>query len=151
MAALPKTPNELIDQFIIGPTSSEAVNAAYGLQEGSDRAGHVSRAGPPPGATPPAPWPRAGTNQRNGKSAKTVLTLAKVRCASKSRATATQLRAHPDSCGRERRFTGFDETIIALYARYDHMREIQGSCARPYGTDVSAEFISSVTEAAWLK
>jgi transposase-like protein len=31
----------------------------------------------------------------------------------------------------ERRFTGFDEKIIAMYARGMTMREIQGSCARP--------------------
>jgi len=47
----------------------------------------------------------------------------------------------------ERRFTGFDETIIALYARGMTMREILGFLRETYGTDVSAEFISSVTEA----
>ncbi len=47
----------------------------------------------------------------------------------------------------ERRFTGFDDTIIALYARGMTMREIQGFLRETYGTDVSAEFISAVTEA----
>jgi hypothetical protein len=47
----------------------------------------------------------------------------------------------------ERRFTGFDDNIIALYARGMTMREIQGFLLESYGTEVSAEFISSVTEA----
>jgi putative transposase len=47
----------------------------------------------------------------------------------------------------ERRFTGFDEHIIAMYARGMTMREIRGFLLESYGTDVSAEFISSVTEA----
>jgi len=47
----------------------------------------------------------------------------------------------------ERRFTGFDENIIAMYARGMSMREIRGFLLESYGTDVSAEFISSVTEA----
>ena len=47
----------------------------------------------------------------------------------------------------ERRFTGFDDKIIAMYARGMTMREIQGFLAEQYGTEVSAEFISSVTDA----
>ena len=47
----------------------------------------------------------------------------------------------------ERRFTGFDDKIIAMYARGMTMREIQSFLAEQYGTDVSAEFISSVTDA----
>lgn len=42
----------------------------------------------------------------------------------------------------ERRFTGFDENIIAMYARGMTMREIQGFLLESYGTDVSAEFTS---------
>jgi len=47
----------------------------------------------------------------------------------------------------ERRFTGFDDTIVALYARGMTMREIQGFVREQYGTEVSPEFISSVTDA----
>lgn len=46
----------------------------------------------------------------------------------------------------ERRFNGFDESIIALYARRMSMREIQGFLRVTYPTDVSAEVINSVTE-----
>ena len=56
----------------------------------------------------------------------------------------------------ERRFTGFDDKIVAMYARGMTVREIQGFLADQYGTEVSPEFISSVTDAvmaevtAWL-
>ena len=46
-----------------------------------------------------------------------------------------------------RRFTGFDDKIIAMYARGMTVREIQGLLAEQYSTDVSPEFISSVTDA----
>ena len=47
----------------------------------------------------------------------------------------------------ERRFTGFDDKVVALYARGMTMREIRGYLAETYGVEVSAEFISSVTDA----
>ena len=47
----------------------------------------------------------------------------------------------------ERRFTGFDEKIIAMYARGMTMREVQGFLLESYGVEVSPEFISSVTDA----
>src|SRR3546814_857241 len=46
----------------------------------------------------------------------------------------------------ERRFTGFDERIIAMYARGMSVREIQAFLAESYGTEVSPDFISSVTD-----
>jgi putative transposase len=47
----------------------------------------------------------------------------------------------------ERRFTGFDDKIIAMYARGMTMREVQGFLLESDGVDVSPEFISSVTDA----
>lgn len=47
----------------------------------------------------------------------------------------------------ERRFTGFDDKIVALYARGMTVREIRALLAEQYGTEVSPEFISSVTDA----
>ena len=47
----------------------------------------------------------------------------------------------------DRRFTGFDDKVLALYARGMTVREIQGFLAEQYGTEVSPEFISSVTDA----
>ena len=45
-----------------------------------------------------------------------------------------------------RRFTGFDDKIVALYARGLTVREIQGYLMETYGTDVSPDFISTVTD-----
>jgi len=47
----------------------------------------------------------------------------------------------------ERRFTGFDDKIIAMYARGMTVREIQGFLSEMYGTDVTPDFISGVTDA----
>ena len=47
----------------------------------------------------------------------------------------------------ERRFTGFDDKIVAMYARGMTVREIQGFLAEQYGTEVSPDLISSVTDA----
>ncbi len=47
----------------------------------------------------------------------------------------------------ERRFTGFDDKIIALYARGMTVREIQGFLAEMYSVDVSPDLISRVTDA----
>ena len=47
----------------------------------------------------------------------------------------------------ERRFTGFDDKIVALYACGMTVREIQAFLPEQYATEVSREFISSVTDA----
>jgi putative transposase len=46
-----------------------------------------------------------------------------------------------------RRLEGFDDKVLALYARGMSMREIQSHLAELYGTDVSAELVSAVTDA----
>ena len=45
-----------------------------------------------------------------------------------------------------RRFPGFDEKIIALYARGMSTRDIRGHIQELYGIDVSANLVSAVTE-----
>jgi len=47
----------------------------------------------------------------------------------------------------ERRFTGFDEKILALYARGLTVREIQAFLREMYAVDVSPDLISTVTDA----
>jgi len=47
----------------------------------------------------------------------------------------------------ERRFTGFDDKILALYARGLTVREIQGFLREMYAVDVSPDLISTVTDA----
>ena len=146
-AALPKLPKELLDQFVTGPMTGEAVNAVSmafkkALIEramGAELGCHLGYA---VGATKPEP----ATNQRNGTSAKTVLTgEGPVRIeVPRDRDGSFEPILIPK---HERRFTGFDQNIIAMYARGMTMREILGFLLESYGTEVSAEFISSVTEA----
>ena len=47
----------------------------------------------------------------------------------------------------ERRFTGFDDKILALYARGLTVREMQAFLAEMYAVEVSPDLISSVTDA----
>lgn len=98
------------------------------------------------GYTPGSAKPEEATNHRNGVSAKTVLT----------EDGPVPIEVPRDREGsfepllipkHERRFTGFDDKIVAMYARGMTVREIQGFLAEQYATEVSAEFISSVTEA----
>src|SRR3954471_1103273 len=74
-AALPPIPKELIDQFVSGPMSAEAVSAASmafkkALIERALGAELSHQLGYPPGATKP----EDATNHRNGASGKTLLT-----------------------------------------------------------------------------
>ena len=47
----------------------------------------------------------------------------------------------------ERRFAGFDDKILALYARGLTVGEIQAFLAEMYAVEVSPDFISTVTDA----
>jgi len=148
-AALPKIPKELLDQIVAeGPMTGEQINATtLALKKalieralGGELSHHLGYA---PGATR-----REGAtgNQRNGISAKTVRTDGGPLRIEVPRDREGSFE--PLLIGKhERRFTGFDDKIIAMYARGMTMREIQGFLAEQYGTEVSAEFISSVTDA----
>src|SRR5450631_1050893 len=146
-AALPAIPKELIDQFVTGPMSGEAVNAASmafkkALIEralGAELGHHL---GYPNGADKP----EATSNQRNGKSGKTVLTEdGPLRIeVPRDREGSFEPLLIPK---HERRFTGFDDKIIAMYARGMTVREIQAFLAEMYATEVAPDFISAVTDA----
>jgi putative transposase len=146
-AALPKIPKELIDQFVTGPMTGEAVNAASmafkkALIERAMGAELGHHLGYPPGASKP----ESESNQRNGTTGKTVLTgegPLRVEIPRDRDGTFNPILIPK----HERRFTGFDDKIIAMYARGMTMREIQGFLLESYGVEVSPEFISSVTEA----
>jgi putative transposase len=140
-AALPKIPKELMDQLVCGPMTGEEVNAATmafkkALIErvmGAELGHHLGRSA-------------EDANHRNGTSAKTVITgEGPVRVdLPRDRNGSFEPLLIPK---HERRFTGFDDKIIAMYARGMTMREIQGFLLESYGVEVSPEFISSVTEA----
>jgi transposase-like protein len=86
------------------------------------------------------------SNHRNGRSAKTVLTDdGPVRVeVPRDRAGTFEPQLIPK---HERRFTGFDDKIVSMYARGMTVREIQGYLSQMYATEVSPEFISKVTDA----
>ena len=88
------------------------------------------------GYAPGAEKPEARTNQRNGTTAKTVLTGdGKLRIETpRDRDGSFEPLLIPKHA---RRFTGFDDSIVALYARGLTVREIQGYLAETYGTEVS--------------
>jgi transposase-like protein len=90
--------------------------------------------------------PQGTTNGRNGSSAKTVITdSGSVRI---DVPRERQGSFEPQLIGKhERRLTGFDDKIIAMYARGMTVREIQGFLAEMYAVDVSPDLISSVTDA----
>jgi len=150
-AGLPSIPKELIDQMVSGPMDAEAINAASmafkkALIEralGAELSHHL---GYPPGAE------KSGEvgNHRNGATGKTVLTEdGPLRIdIPRDRQGSFEPLLIPK---HERRFTGFDDKIVAMYARGMTVREIQGFLAEQYGTEVSPEFISSVTDAVMVE
>jgi putative transposase len=92
------------------------------------------------------PAGRGSGNSRNGTSAKTVLTEDGEVQIEVPRDRAGTFEPHLIPKGQTR-FDGFDDKIISLYARGMTVREIQGYLAELYGTEVSPDFISKVTDA----
>ena len=84
-------------------------------------------------------------NSRNGKSAKTIQTetgpLAIEVPRDRNGAFEPQLVAK-----RQRRLEGFDDKVLALYARGLSTRDIQGHLEERYGVEVSPDLISTVTD-----
>lgn len=89
---------------------------------------------------------KRGSNHRNGASKKTLV----------GEDGALEIEVPRDREGTfepqiiqkgQRRFDGFDQKIIAMYARGMTVREIQGFLKDQYGTQVSPDLISEVTDA----
>lgn len=146
-AALSPVPSDVLDQFVRdGPISAEELDVAVrrfkkALIEralGSELTHHL---GYPPGGEKPEDT----TNHRNGTGGKTVLTddgpLAIDVPRDRDGSFEPQLIPK-----HERRFTGFDDKILALYARGMTVREIQGFLREMYAVDVSPDLISTVTD-----
>src|SRR3954453_13373086 len=92
------------------------------------------------------PTGRGSGNSRNGYSSKTVL----------GEDGAVEIAVPRDRQGSfkpqiiakgQTRLDGFDDRIISLYARGVSVREIQGHLLELYGTEVSPDLISRVTDA----
>ena len=146
VAKLPSIPKELVAQFLTGPMTGEAINAAgiafkQALIEASLNAELNYHLGYPPGGE----RPEGSTNHRNGVTAKTVLTGdGKLRIETpRDRDGSFEPVLLPKHA---RRFTAFDDSIVALYARGLTVREIQGYLAEAYGTEVGHDLISTVTD-----
>jgi len=143
---LPASAQAMLDELVTGPMSAEAVQDTFLLLKkaliervlNAELGHHL-------GYESGQARPEQSTNKRNGNSAKTVLTDH----------GPVQLAIPRDRDGsfapilipkHERRFTGFDDKIIGMYARGMSVREIRAFLAEQYGTEVSADFISSVTD-----
>src|SRR3982751_3678489 len=141
-------PADVLDQIVRdGPLTAAEIETASrrfkkALMEralGGELTHHL---GYPPGGARPGP----GSNHRNGTSAKTVLTDDGPVAIEVPRDRAGTFA--PQLIGKhERRFTGFDDKIIALYARGLTGREMQAFLHECYAIDVSADLISTVTDA----
>ena len=147
VAAMPSIPKDLVDQFVAGPMSAEAVEsislafkkALIERALGAELSHHL-------GYRPGADKPEDSSNHRNGASAKTVLTgdgPMRIEVPRDREGSFEPLLI----AKHERRFTGFDDKIVAMYARGMTVREIQAFLAEQYGCEVAPDFISSVTDA----
>nr|WP_316884347.1 IS256 family transposase [Ralstonia sp. LMG 32965] len=143
---LPELPKELLDGLVNGPmTPGEVQDLMLAFNKalieraiGAEMNLHL-------GYQQGQPKPPGQDNERNGASGKTVITdRGPVRVeVPRDRDGSFEPILIPK---HERRFTGFDERIIAMYARGMSVREIQAFLAESYGTEVSPDFISSVTD-----
>jgi transposase-like protein len=141
-------PEAVLDHFagparVMTPTEVEDAVRRYkkALLERALGAELTHHLGYPPGAKRDD-----ARNHRNGTTPKTVLTDD----------GAVDLDVPRDRAGtfepvlipkHERRFTGFDDKILALYARGLTVRDIQGFLREMYAVDVSPDLISTVTDA----
>jgi len=141
----PSIPDELLDQLLAG-SDPRAALAGGGLLDGLKKAlaervlnaefDHHLDGGEPDGRV----------NGRNGYGAKTVLTgTGKLALQIPRDRLAT---FDPQLIAKyQRRFPGFDERIVSMYARGMSTREIQGHLREIYGIDISPDLVSAVTDA----
>ncbi|TMC74744.1 MAG: IS256 family transposase [Chloroflexi bacterium] len=146
----PELSDELIDELLAGARTPEELTGPDGLLqrltkrlvERAMEAELTDHLGYPRGQAPPG-----GTgNARNGFSEKTVHTEhGSVRIEQpRDRAGSFEPQIVPR---HQRRFHGFDEKIIAMYARGMSVRDIQAHLRELYGVEVGHDLISRVTDA----
>ena len=141
---------ELLDQLLANYEKPEDLTGADGLFKqlkkalieralGAELSEHLGyEKGDPAG--------RGSGNSRNGTSPKTILTDDGEIDIAVPRDRAGSFEPLLIAKGQTR-FDGFDEKILSLYARGMTVREIQGHLAELYGTEVSPDLISRVTDA----
>jgi transposase-like protein len=139
-------PKELLDQLVKGPMTQGDLDTLFrSLKKAvieramnAEMTGHL-------GYAAGEDKPEEQSNHRNGTSGKTVITDdGPIRIeVPRDREGSYE----PQLIGKhERRFTGFDQKIISMYARGMTVREIQAYLLEMYGTEVSPDFISTVTD-----
>lgn len=143
---LPELPPELLDHLVKGPmTPGEVQDLMLAFNKALIERAMGAEMNLHLGYKPGQPKPPEQSNERNGASAKTIHTergLVRVELPRDRNGSFDPILIPK----HERRFAGFDERIIAMYARGMSVREIQAFLAESYGTEVSPDFISSVTD-----
>jgi putative transposase len=141
----PAIPDEVLDQ-LLGGSDPRAALADGGLLDGLKKAlaeralnaelDHHLEGGQPGGRA----------NSRNGYGAKSVLTgTGKLDLQVPRDRLAT---FDPQLIAKyQRRFPGFDDKVVSMYARGMSTREIQGHLRELYGIEVSPDLVSAVTDA----
>jgi putative transposase len=143
-------PDDVVDELLAGAKTEEEIVGPGGLLsqltkrlveramevELTDHLGYEPHQEPPGGAG----------NTRNGSTPKTLIT----------EQGSVEIKTPRDRDGsfepkvvrkRQRRFEGFDEKILALYARGMSTRDIEAHLAELYGVSVGRDLISRVTDA----
>jgi putative transposase len=147
MAAAPPLPAGVVDQLVTGPMTPGDVDALFRQLKravlekalGAELTHHL-------GYERGAGRDEGRGNHRNGASPKTLLTDGGPLPIEVPRDRAGTFE--PLLVGKhERRFTGFDDKIVAMYARGMTVREIQGHLLELYAVEVSPQLISEVTDA----
>src|SRR5882762_8846554 len=141
---------ELLDQLLANYEKPEDLTGADGLFKqlkkalieralGAELSDHLGyEKGDPVG--------RGSGNSRNGTSSKTILTEEGEIDIAVPRDRAGSFEPLLIAKG-QRRFDGFDDKILSLYARGMTVREIQGHLSELYGAEVSPDLISRVIDA----
>jgi putative transposase len=142
--------DEVLDALLDGAQTAEEIAGPDGvlaqltcrLLNRALEAELTAHLGYEPGQAPPG----GVGNARNGRPAKTVLTdQGPLRISSPRDRNGTFVPQIVKK--RQTRWVGFDEKVISLYARGLTVREIQAHLAEIYGTEVSPDLISKITDA----
>lgn len=147
--AEPNEVDRLLDQIVKGKTPDELLGRDGVLKELTKRLVERALEGELTthlGYEKHAAEGRNTGNSRNGSTPKGVLTGAGELEIEVPRDRAGEFEPQLVKKG-QRRLAGFDDKVIALYARGLTTREIQGHLLDLYGTEVSPTLISSVTDA----
>lgn len=141
--------DKLIDELISGKTPEQIVGEGGLLKALAKRVYERALEGEMThhlGYPPQSPEGRNTGNSRNGKTTKTI----------KTSSEDVDLEIPRDRNGKfdpqivkkyQRRLPGFDDKVLALYARGMTTRDIQGHLEEMYDSEVSPALISAVTDA----